>query len=134
MKTASQIVAIMNESKVEVDYDSLSKEALIEMIKDLEKRVSNGKTVNELVINMLLDERFLDASNIEIAGAIRILIPGSETTAKSVSSIRSVYNKQVMDKHLLEIDPSLSPKEAMLAKAGLEFDLAQKGLLILPRQ
>ena len=134
MKTASQIVAIMNESKVEVDYDSLSKEALIEMVKDLEKRVSNGKTVNELVINMLLDERFLDASNIEIAGAIRILIPGSETTAKSVSSIRSVYNKQVMDKHLLEIDPSLSPKEAMLAKAGLEFDLAQKGLLILPRQ
>ena len=134
MKTASQIVAIMNESKVQVDYDSLSKEALIEMIKDLEKRVSNGKTVNELVINMLLDERFLDASNIEIAGAIRILIPGSETTAKSVSSIRSVYNKQVMDKHLLEIDPNLSPKEAMLAKAGLEFDLAQKGLLILPRQ
>lgn len=134
MKNASQIVAIMNESKVEVDYDSLSKEALIEMVKDLEKRVSNGKTVNELVINMLLDERFLDASNIEIAGAIRILIPGSETTAKSVSSIRSVYNKQVMDKHLLEIDPSLSPKEAMLAKAGLEFDLAQKGLLILPRQ
>lgn len=134
MKTASQIVAIMNESKVEVDYDSLSKEALIEMIKDLEKRVSNGKTVNELVINMLLDERFLDASNIEIAGAIRILIPGSETTAKSVSSIRSVYNKQVLDKHLLELDPSLSPKEAMLAKAGLEFDLAQKGLLILPRQ
>lgn len=134
MKTASQIVAIMNESKVEVDYDSLSKEALIEMVKDLEKRVSNGKTVNELVINMLLDERFLDASNIEIAGAIRILIPGSETTAKSVSSIRSVYNKQVLDKHLLEIDPSLSPKEAMLAKAGLEFDLAQKGLLILPRQ
>ena len=134
MKTASQIVAIMNESKVEVDYDSLSKEALIEMIKDLEKRVSNGKTVNELVINMLLDERFLDASNIEIAGAIRILIPGSETTAKSVSSIRSVYNKQVLDKHLLELDPNLSPKEAMLAKAGLEFDLAQKGLLILPRQ
>lgn len=134
MKTASQIVAIMNESKVEVDYDSLSKEALIEMVKDLEKRVSNGKTVNELVINMLLDERFLDASNIEIAGAIRILIPGSETTAKSVSSIRSVYNKQVLDKHLLEIDPSLSPKEAMLARAGLEFDLAQKGLLILPRQ
>ena len=134
MKNASQIVAIMNESKVEVDYDSLSKETLIEMVKDLEKRVSNGKTVNELVINMLLDERFLDASNIEIAGAIRILIPGSETTAKSVSSIRSVYNKQVMDKHLLEIDPSLSPKEAMLAKAGLEFDLAQKGLLILPRQ
>ena len=134
MKNASQIVAIMNESKVEVDYDSLSKEALIEMVKDLEKRVSNGKTVNELVINMLLDERFLDASNIEIAGAIRILIPGSETTAKSVSSIRSVYNKQVMDKHLLEIDPNLSPKEAMLAKAGLEFDLAQKGLLILPRQ
>ena len=134
MKTASQIVAIMNESKVEVDYDSLSKEALIEMIKDLEKRVSNGKTVNELVINMLLDERFLDASNIEIAGAIRILIPGSETTAKSVSSIRSVYNKQVLEKHMLELDPSLSPKEAMLARAGLEFDLAQKGLLILPRQ
>ena len=134
MKTASQIVAIMNESKVEVDYDSLSKEALIEMVKDLEKRVSNGKTVNELVINMLLDERFLDASNIEIAGAIRILIPGSETTAKSVSSIRSVYNKQVLEKHMLELDPSLSPKEAMLARAGLEFDLAQKGLLILPRQ
>ena len=134
MKTASQIVAIMNEAQVEVDYNSLSKEELIAMVKDLEKRVSNGKTVNELVINMLLDERFLDASNIEIAGAIRILIPGSETTAKSVSSIRSVYNKQVLEKHMLELDPSLSPKEAMLARAGLEFDLAQKGLLILPRQ
>ena len=134
MKTASQIVAIMNESRVEVDYDSLSKEALIEMIKDLEKRVSNGKTVNELVINMLLDERFLDASNIEIAGAIRILIPGSETTAKSVSSIRSVYNKAVLSEQAKDLDPSLSPRDKALALATLEFDLMDTGMLIKPRQ
>jgi len=133
MKTASQIVAIMNESKVEVDYDSLSKEALIEMIKDLEKRVSSNRTVNDLVIELLKDERFLEDSKIEIAEAVRLLIPGSETTSKSVSSIRSVYNKQILDKALTSIQ-GLDGKELMLAKAGLEFDLLSSGELIPPRQ
>ena len=123
----------MNESKVEVDYDSLSKEALIEIIKDLESKVSSNRTVNDLVIELLKDERFLDATNIVIAEAVRLLIPGSETTSKSVSSIRSVYNKQVLDKAVLELG-NLEGRELMLAKAGLEFDLLSSGALIPPRQ
>ena len=132
MKTASQIVAIMNESKVEVDYTAMTKDELIIMIKDLKSKVSS-KTVNELVITLLLDPDYLDASNIEIAGAVRLLIPGSETTSKSVSSIRSVYNKQILDKAALELS-NLEGRELMLAKAGLEFDLLRSGELIPPRQ
>ena len=133
MKTASQIVSAFNSNKVEVDYTSMTKEELIVVIKDLESKVSSNRTVNDLVIELLKDERFLDASNIEIAGAVRILVPGSETTAKSVSSIRSVYNKQVLDKALTSIQ-GLEGKELMLAKAGLEFDLLRSGELIPPRQ
>ena len=133
MKTASQIVeSYKAKTEVEVDYDSLSKEALIEIIKDLKSRV-HSKTVNELVITLLLDPDYLDASNISIAEAVRILIPGSETTSKSVSSIRSVYNKQILDKATLELS-NLEGRELMLAKAGLEFDLLRSGALIPPRQ
>lgn len=133
MKTASQIVeSFKAKTEVEVDYASMTKDELIIMIKDL-KSIKSSKTVNELVITLLLDPDYLDASNIEIAGAIRLLIPGSETTSKSVSSIRSVYNKQVLDKALTSIQ-GLDGKELMLAKAGLEFDLLRSGELIPPRQ
>ena len=133
MKTASQIVeSYKAKTEVEVDYTAMTKDELIIMIKDLKSKVSS-KTVNELVITLLLDPDYLDASNIEIAGAVRILIPGSETTSKSVSSIRSVYNKQVLDKALTSIQ-GLDGKELMLAKAGLEFDLLRSGELIPPRQ
>ena len=133
MKTASQIVeSYKAKTEVEVDYTAMTKDELIIMIKDLKSKVSS-KTVNELVITLLLDPDYLDASNIEIAGAVRLLIPGSETTSKTVSSIRSVYNKQVLDKALTSIQ-GLDGKELMLAKAGLEFDLLRSGELIPPRQ
>ena len=133
MKTASQIVeSYKAKTEVEVDYTAMTKDELIIMIKDLKSKVSS-KTVNELVITLLLDPDYLDASNIEIAGAVRLLIPGSETTSKTVSSIRSVYNKQVLDKAVLELG-NLEGRELMLAKAGLEFDLLSSGALIPPRQ
>ena len=133
MKTASQIVELFNSNKVEVDYTSMTKEELIVVIKDLESKMSSNRTVNDLVIELLKDERFLDATNIVIADAVRLLIPGSETTSKSVSSIRSVYNKQILDKAALELS-NLEGRELMLAKAGLEFDLLSSGALIPPRQ
>ena len=133
MKTASQIVELFNSNKVEVDYTSMTKNELIAVIKDLESKVSSNRTVNDLVIELLKDERFLDATNIVIAEAVRLLIPSSETTSKSVSSIRSVYNKQILDKAALELS-NLEGKELMLAKAGLEFDLLRSGELIPPRQ
>ena len=133
MKTASQIVeSYKAKTEVEVDYTAMTKDELIIMIKDL-KSIKSSKTVNELVITLLLDPDYLDASNIEIAGAVRLLIPGSETTSKSVSSIRSVYNKQILDKAALELS-NLEGRELMLAKAGLEFDLLRSGELIPPRQ
>ena len=133
MKTASQIVELFNSNKVEVDYTSMTKNELIAVIKDLESKVSSNRTVNDLVIELLKDERFLDASNIVIAEAVRLLIPSSETTSKSVSSIRSVYNKQILDKAALELS-NLEGRELMLAKAGLEFDLLRSGELIPQRQ
>ena len=133
MKTASQIVELFNSNKVEVDYTSMTKNELIAVIKDLESKVSSNRTVNDLVIELLKDERFLDATNIVIAEAVRLLIPSSETTSKSVSSIRSVYNKQILDKAALELS-NLEGRELMLAKAGLEFDLLRSGELIPPRQ
>ena len=133
MKTASQIVeSYKAKTEVEVDYTAMTKDELIIMIKDLKSRV-HSKTVNELVITLLLDPDYLDASNISIAEAVRLLIPGSETTSKSVSSIRSVYNKQILDKAALELS-NLEGRELMLAKAGLEFDLLRSGELIPPRQ
>ena len=133
MKTASQIVeSYKAKTEVEVDYTAMTKDELIIMIKDLKSRV-HSKTVNELVITLLLDPDYLDASNISIAEAVRLLIPGSETTSKSVSSIRSVYNKQILDKATLELS-NLEGRELMLAKAGLEFDLLRSGELIPPRQ
>ena len=133
MKTASQIVeSYKAKTEVEVDYTAMTKDELIIMIKDLKSRV-HSKTVNELVITLLLDPDYLDASNISIAEAVRLLIPGSETTSKSVSSIRSVYNKQILDKAVLELS-NLEGRELMLAKAGLEFDLLRSGALIPPRQ
>ena len=134
MKTASQIVELFNSNKVEVDYTSMTKEELIVVIKDLESKVSSNRTVNDLVIELLKDERFLDATNIVIAEAIRSLIPGSETSSKSVSSIRSVYNKGILNREAAKLDHSLSPRDRAIALAELEYDLMDKGLLIKPRQ
>lgn len=134
MKTASDITALYTVATVEVDYTKLSKDQLIEMIKDLQSKIPSSDNVGDLTIKMLLDERLADASNIVIAEAIRELIPGSETSSKSVSSIRSVYNKGILTREASKLDPNLSPREKAIAIAELEYDLMDKGLLIKPRQ
>ena len=134
MKTASDITALYTVATVEVDYNKLSKDQLIEVIKDLQSKIPSSDNVGDLTIKMLLDDRLADASNIVIAEAIRELIPGSNTTAKSVSSVRSVYNKGILTREANKLDHSLSPRERAMAIAELEYDLMDQGLLIRPRQ
>ena len=134
MKTASDITALYTVATVEVDYKAMTKDQLIEVIKDLQSKIPSSDNVGDLTIKMLLDDRLADASNIVIAEAIRELIPGSNTTAKSVSSVRSVYNKGILTREANKLDPNLSPRDRAIALAELEYDLMDKGLLIKPRQ
>lgn len=134
MKTASDITALYTVATVEVDYTKMTKDQLIEVIKDLQSKIPSSDNVGDLTIKMLLDDRLADASNIVIAEAIRALIPGSETSSKSVSSIRSVYNKGILNREAAKLDASLSPRDRAIALAELEYDLMDKGLLIKPRQ
>lgn len=134
MKTASDIIALYTVATVEVDYTKMTKDQLIEVIKDLQSKIPSSDNVGDLTIKMLLDDRLADASNIVIAEAIRSLIPGSETSSKSVSSVRSVYNKGILTREANKLDASLSPREKAIALAELEYDLMDKGLLIKPRQ
>ena len=134
MKTASDITALYTVATVEVDYTKMTKDQLIEVIKDLQSKIPSNDNVGDLTIKMLLDDRLADASNIVIAEAIRALIPGSETSSKSVSSVRSVYNKGILTREANKLDASLSPRERAMAIAELEYDLMDQGLLIKPRQ
>ena len=134
MKTASDIIALYTVATVEVDYTKMTKDQLIEVIKDLQSKIPSSDNVGDLTIKMLLDDRLVDASNIVIAEAIRSLIPGSETSSKSVSSVRSVYNKGILTREANKLDASLSPRERAMAIAELEYDLMDQGLLIKPRQ
>ena len=134
MKTASDITALYTVATVEVDYTKMTKDQLIEVIKDLQSKIPSSDNVGDLTIKMLLDDRLVDASNIVIAEAIRSLIPGSETSSKSVSSVRSVYNKGILTREANKLDASLSPRERAMAIAELEYDLMEQGLLIKPRQ
>ena len=134
MKTASDITALYTVATVEVDYTKMTKDQLIEVIKDLQSKIPSSDNVGDLTIKMLLDDRLADASNIVIAEAIRSLIPGSETSSKSVSSVRSVYNKGILTREANKIDPNLSPRDRVIALAELEDDLMDNGLLIKPRQ
>lgn len=134
MKTASDITALYTVATVEVDYTKMTKDQLIEVIKDLQSKIPSSDNVGDLTIKMLLDDRLVDASNIVIAEAIRALIPGSETSSKSVSSVRSVYNKGILTREANKLDASLSPRERAMAVAELEYDLMDQGLLIKPRQ
>ena len=134
MKTASDITALYTVATVEVDYTKMTKDQLIEVIKDLQSKIPSNDNVGDLTIKMLLDDRLVDASNIVIAEAIRALIPGSETSSKSVSSVRSVYNKGILTREANKLDASLSPRDRVLAIAELEYDLMDQGLLIKPRQ
>ena len=134
MKTASDITALYTVATVEVDYTKMTKDQLIEVIKDLQSKIPSNDNVGDLTIKMLLDDRLVDATNIVIAEAIRALIPGSETSSKSVSSVRSVYNKGILTREANKLDASLSPRERAMAVAELEYDLMDQGLLIKPRQ
>ena len=134
MKTASDITALYTVATVEVDYTKMTKDQLIEVIKDLQSKIPSNDNVGDLTIKMLLDDRLVDASNIVIAEAIRALIPGSETSSKSVSSVRSVYNKGILTREANKLDASLSPRERAMAVAELEYDLMDTGMLIKPRQ
>ena len=133
MKPSTQEIVAAYSTETTVDYSKMTKEQLLEVIKSLQARVSSNKTVNELAIEMLLDPTLAECSNTDIAEAIKALIPGSATTSKSVSSIRSVYNKSVLDQCLKEA-PAMDARELALYKATLEFDLAESGKLIKPRQ
>ena len=134
MKTASDITALYTVATVEVDYTKMTKDQLIEVIKDLQSKIPSNDNVGDLTIKMLLDDRLVGATNIVIAEAIRALIPGSETSSKSVSSVRSVYNKGILTREANKLDASLSPRERAMAIAELEYDLMDQGLLIKPRQ
>ena len=118
----------------DVDYSSMDKDELLEVIRILSARINQELTVNELVIKLLKDDRLLDLSNTMIADVVKEIIPGSNTTSKSVSSIRSVYNKAVLSEQAKDLDPGLSPRDKALALATLEFDLMDTGMLIKPRQ
>ena len=134
MKTISEIAAAYTMADTSVDYDKMTKVELIALIHNLSSKVATGKTVNDLVIEMLKDETLAENSNADIAEAIRQIMPGSQTTAKSVSSIRSVYNKNVLNQHVALLDANLSVRDKIMKTAELEYDLQEQGILIKPRQ
>ena len=109
---------------------NLSQEELIKIILRLKTNLKS-LSINDLVINLLLDDDYLDASNSDIADAVR-LITGSDTTAKSVSSVRSVYNKSVLDAYMA-IAPVMDAREKAIYKATLEYDLIENKKLIKSR-
>ena len=133
MKTISEIAAAYTMVDTSVDYDKMTKVELIALIHTLSSKVATGKTVNDLVIEMLKDETLAENSNTDIAEAIRQIMPGSQTTAKSVSSIRSVYNKNMLNQHVAQLDPNLSVRDRIMKTAELEYDLQEQGILIRPR-
>ena len=132
MLSIQEVVSLYKSA--DVDYSSMDKDELLEVIRVLSARINQELTVNDLVIKLLKDDRLLDLSNTMIADVVKEIIPGSSTTSKSVSSIRSVFNKAVLAEQAKDLDPSLSPRDKALALATLEFDLMDTGMLIKPRQ
>ena len=134
MKKADIISLYTTTTSTVVDYTKMSKDELIQVIKDLESKIPATDNIGNLIVKMLLDDRLATATNIDIAEAVRELVPGSETSSKSVSSVRSVYNKGILTREANKLDASLSPRERAMAIAELEYDLMEQGLLIKPRQ
>ena len=132
MLSIQEVVSLYKSA--DVNYSSMDKDELLEVIRILSARINQELTVNDLVIKLLKDDRLLDLSNAMIADVVKEIIPGSNTTSKSVSSIRSVYNKAVLSEQAKDLDPNLSPRDKALALATLEFDLMDTGMLIKPRQ
>ena len=91
MLSIQEVVSLYKSA--DVDYSSMDKDELLEVIRVLSARINQELTVNDLVIKLLKDDRLLDLSNTMIADVVKEIIPGSNTTSKSVSSIRSVFNK-----------------------------------------
>ena len=134
MKKADIISLYTTTTSTVVDYTKMSKDELIQVIKDLESKIPATDNIGNLIVKMLLDDRLATATNIDIAEAVRELVPGSETSSKSVSSVRSVYNKGILTREANRLDANLSPRERAMAIAELEYDLMDQGLLIKPRQ
>ena len=132
MLSIQEVVSLYKSA--DVNYSSMDKDELLEVIRVLSARINQELTVNDLVIKLLKDDRLLELSNTMIADVVKEIIPGSNTTSKSVSSIRSVYNKAVLSEQAKDLDPNLSPRDKALALATLEFDLMDTGMLIKPRQ
>ena len=127
---ASQIVENYNLKNNKGDYinnlKNLSQDELINIILKLNNNINNN--IGDLIIKLLKDADYKSASNIEIAAAVQ-LITGSETSAKSVSSTKSVYNKKVLDAAIAQL-PECTGKARILAIAELEYDLIEAGVLI----
>ena len=131
MLSIQEVVSLYKSA--DVDYSSMDKDELLEVIRILSARINQELTVNDLVIKLLKDDRLLDLSNTMIADVVKEIIPGSNTTAKSVSSIRSVANKKILADYANTIDPNLSPRDIALALATLEYDLTENNVLIKAR-
>lgn len=131
MLSISQVVDLYKVSTV--DYKAMTKEELLEVIDLLNAKLNQELTINDLVVTLLRDERIADLTNAMIADVVRAIIPGSNTTAKSVSSIRSVANKKILADYANTIDPNLSPRDRALALATLEYDLTENNVLIKAR-
>ena len=122
----------LKNNKMAFNKDNLlnkSQEELINIILSL--KINNSTNVGELIINLLKDADYKSASNSDIAAAVQ-LITGSETSAKSVSSTRSVYNKKLLDAAIAKL-PALSGKAKAIAIAELEYDLIENNILIASR-
>lgn len=131
MLSISQVVDLYKVSAV--DYTKMTREELLEVIDILNAKRNQELSVNDLVVTLLRDERISDLTNAMIAEVVKEIIPGSNTTAKSVSSIRSVANKKILADYASKLDPNLSPRDRALALATLEYDLTDNNILIKAR-
>lgn len=131
MLSISQVVDLYKVSTV--DYSTMTREELLDIVNILSAKLNQELSVNDLVVTLLRDERISDFTNAMIADVVRAIIPGSNTTAKSVSSIRSVANKKILADYANTIDPNLSPRDRALAIATLEYDLTENNVLIKAR-
>ena len=131
MLSISQVVDLYKVSTV--DYSTMTREELLDIVNILSAKLNQELSVNDLVVTLLRDERIADLTNAMIADVVKCIIPGSNTTAKSVSSIRSVANKKILADYTNTIDPNLSPRDRALALATLEYDLTDNNILIKAR-
>ena len=131
MLSISQVVDLYKVSTV--DYSTMTREELLDIVNILSAKLNQELSVNDLVVTLLRDERISDLTNAMIADVVKCIIPGSNPTAKSVSSIRSVANKKILADYTNTIDRNLSPRDRAIAIATLEYDLTANNILIKAR-